>query len=812
MKPQLEARCRAAVDRVCSAASAPDSSALVSALRDIKNAAIGNRTKKAFFGASRALTDCLASTLLISSPAGNVSNQGDDWEEARVQAACVCASIILPDAVFLVNALVSIATDSQISLRLEEASLRALAVVASQSDCMPPALSSEPVLQSLVSRLSLPESVSALTPVDPCAASKQTQLCLKLCSISASLLACLASKSSSTQYRIVAAGALPKLLTLVDKSLAHFEKVHEAALDAISNILKSNPETSKSFLSLVYRGSCGEERALSVLLRLLKDSRHSMTRLMAASWFVDFREDGQLLICQKISAHILLPILIKLFSDPTVLKSNSLLLERAPLVFAELIMASESLQKLALEGDAITKLANVLLSQEVYGSISAGLESPLPILQDMEDNSASAKSLIGKSKNEVSTISPPLEFIDKEWSKEYEKIGESCLTAVAAVCSLREDCRKQVIDLKLLPVIILALSNKNPSLRNAACKCARSLSRSVKYLRTVLVDAGISTPLFGLLSDSNVLIQTNACATLSNIVLDFSPMKKSVIENGGVEKIVQLLKSDDSEVKLNAVWALKNLLYLANSEVKSKVIQEMGWDLLKKLLADNNPGIQEQALNLLRNLVCGKLDDIESVFFGFGEAALSILFDKKLADKECCSTSDDSVILQTLYIIVNVATGNEKHKGMIMGNDSVLRSVLRLMNHEKPLIRLASVWCVINLSEQDEQSEEQPFYFSVYLSSKSGPKYSRDRLEALRNMGFLDNLKKLLSDDDADVRERVKTAMKNFGTNPTYAAAGSLSNELMDVDEHRVTDPMDIEGMQDLSTFLSRNGLRGRSE
>ncbi|KAJ3378983.1 Armadillo repeat-containing protein 8 [Entophlyctis sp. JEL0112] len=795
MKPQLEARCRAAVDRVCSAASAPDSSALVSALRDIKNAAIGNRTKKAFFGASRALTDCLASTLLISSPAGNVSNQGDDWEEARVQAACVCASIILPDAVFLVNALVSIATDSQISLRLEEASLRALAVVASQSDCMPPALSSEPVLQSLVSRLSLPESVSALTPVDPCAASKQTQLCLKLCSISASLLACLASKSSSTQYRIVAAGALPKLLTLVDKSLAHFEKVHEAALDAISNILKSNPETSKSFLSLVYRGSCGEERALSVLLRLLKDSRHSMTRLMAASCLsnliqvVNFES-------QKISAHILLPILIKLFSDPTVLKSNSLLLERAPLVFAELIMASESLQKLALEGDAITKLANVLLSQEVYGSISAGLESPLPILQDMEDNSASAKSLIGKSKNEVSTISPPLEFIDKEWSKEYEKIGESCLTAVAAVCSLREDCRKQVIDLKLLPVIILALSNKNPSLRNAACKCARSLSRSVKYLRTVLVDAGISTPLFGLLSDSNVLIQTNACATLSNIVLDFSPMKKSVIENGGVEKIVQLLKSDDSEVKLNAVWALKNLLYLANSEVKSKVIQEMGWDLLKKLLADNNPGIQEQALNLLRNLVCGKLDDIESVFFGFGEAALSILFDKKLADKECCSTSDDSVILQTLYIIVNVATGNEKHKGMIMGNDSVLRSVLRLMNHEKPLIRLASVWCVINLSEQDEQS----------------PKYSRDRLEALRNMGFLDNLKKLLSDDDADVRERVKTAMKNFGTNPTYAAAGSLSNELMDVDEHRVTDPMDIEGMQDLSTFLSRNGLRGRSE
>lgn len=70
------------------------------------------------------------------------------------------------------------------------------------------------------------------------------------------------------------------------------------------------------------------------------------------------------------------------------------------------------------------------------------------------------------------------------------------MLAIAAISSLREECRRQVIDAKILPYIVSAMSHKSTGVRAAACQCTRSLSRSVKNLRTNLVDARIAVPLF----------------------------------------------------------------------------------------------------------------------------------------------------------------------------------------------------------------------------------------------------------------------------------------------------------------------------
>lgn len=61
---------------------------------------------------------------------------------------------------------------------------------------------------------------------------------------------------------------------------------------------------------------------------------------------------------------------------------------------------------------------------------------------------------------------------------------------------MKEDCRKQVIEAKVLPYIVTAMSHPSVGVRAAACQCTRSLSRSMKNLRTSLVDAGIEAPLF----------------------------------------------------------------------------------------------------------------------------------------------------------------------------------------------------------------------------------------------------------------------------------------------------------------------------
>jgi len=159
------------------------------------------------------------------------------------------------------------------------------------------------------------------------------------------------------------------------------------------------------------------------------------------------------------------------------------------------------------------------------------------------------------------------------------------LLAVAAACSEREDCRTSVVESKILSHILAGLTSPVMAIKAASCQCTRSLSRSIAKLRTTLVDAGIVTPLLALLDDSAETVQVAACATICNIVLDFSPMKQAVWDAGGVDKLISLAKNKTGDLRLNGLWAIKNLLYKTDSAVKEKLMKAFGWDTLKRLLS-----------------------------------------------------------------------------------------------------------------------------------------------------------------------------------------------------------------------------------
>lgn len=56
---------------------------------------------------------------------------------------------------------------------------------------------------------------------------------------------------------------------------------------------------------------------------------------------------------------------------------------------------------------------------------------------------------------------------------------------------------------------------------------------------------------------------------------DFS--LQSLLEEGVITRLVQLLRADDKELKLDALWAFKNLLYKATPELKREVMSAIGW-------------------------------------------------------------------------------------------------------------------------------------------------------------------------------------------------------------------------------------------
>lgn len=71
------------------------------------------------------------------------------------------------------------------------------------------------------------------------------------------------------------------------------------------------------------------------------------------------------------------------------------------------------------------------------------------------------------------------------------------------------------------------------------------------------------------------IFQVAALGAISNIVVDFLPHKSIFVQCGGVKELVQLTKSMDSSLRLNAVWALRNMVFLADTICKEGVFVEL---------------------------------------------------------------------------------------------------------------------------------------------------------------------------------------------------------------------------------------------
>jgi hypothetical protein len=117
----------------------------------------------------------------------------------------------------------------------------------------------------------------------------------------------------------------------------------------------------------------------------------------------------------------------------------------------------------------------------------------------------------------------------------------------------------------------------------------------------------MARPLLALVSDRRFRsVQAAATAALSNIVMEFSPMKTAVLANGGVRILASLLDpvdpdaamtkamtpmrtdlvdSDgvsaiDNRVRRYCLCAFKNMVCQAASDLKRMVVMEIGWERL----------------------------------------------------------------------------------------------------------------------------------------------------------------------------------------------------------------------------------------
>lgn len=322
---------------------------------------------------------------------------------------------------------------------------------------------------------------------------------------------------------------------------------------------------------------------------------------------------------------------------------------------------------------------------------------------------------------------------------------QGILLALADLCSKLESCRSRFLSLQVLDSVTNALTHDCVEVRAAACICLRSVSRSVKNLSAgSFMNEHVIIPLVELLQETSTSLQVAALGAICNIVVDFATQRSVFIKCGGVTQLVQLSKSMESTVRINSLWALRNLMFLADNQCKEEMFLELSASTLSSLITDPEPLVQEQALALVRNLVDGCIDSIHYVFVEDGLVLQSVA-------RKMQSTSKVEVLIQGMYVLNNVASGNEYHKQAVMdlllpqiGNDTQTILVKYLLSDDHRL-RVAGVWAIINLT---------------FPSNPGVPA----RVLQLRNNGITRQLKKMVNDPCVDVKLRVQTALEQIKT------------------------------------------------
>ena len=170
-----------------------------------------------------------------------------------------------------------------------------------------------------------------------------------------------------------------------------------------------------------------------------------------------------------------------------------------------------------------------------------------------------------------------------------------------------------------------------------------------------------------LLIDMNpVCLQVHATAAMCNLVLELSGVRDAVLGGNVLQQLGPLTSSMIPEVRLNAIWALKNLTADCEDSVRLALLQELPWSQMQALLRDCEPGVQDQAVALLQNLCKASGSGLEQVL-GWSEGELLVLLEEMLDPSSGLYQQQPGRLLaKVLFTVANVCSGLEAQKELVM--------------------------------------------------------------------------------------------------------------------------------------------------
>ncbi|KAH7117995.1 armadillo-type protein [Dendryphion nanum] len=410
-------------------------------------------------------------------------------------------------------------------------------------------------------------------------------------------------------------------------------------------------------------------------------------------------------------AYLVVPLVVKMIEDsnpeseqskrinsssPQAQDEHRFVLERAPLVLAELVAGNKTLQNAAVDTRFLSTLARILKrSFEPIGTAAKPMWSPNPSSKPIRD------SLIDQSS---STLGSP--GLSTESLHVY-RYRESILLALAALADTQDGLRKQIIEIGAATYIIDSLvpypiRSTDASAQNAgstipkggnpiavliaACKLTRSLSRSVSVLRTSLIDHGIAKPCFDLLTHPNVKVQIAATEVITNLVLEVSPMRNEIIQAGALKILCEHCRSADFDLRYGSLWALKHLCLSLSYTTKIQCLDELGvgW-LVQTLNGEPGKGSTSASLGMGTPNAAGEQVDI-----------LNAIDDPHMdVDDEGASDDDDETMAESIP-----SMRRHQRPGSRYTSATNIRERLQQIKNDEQDVRLSNERDDIRIQEQ----------------------------------------------------------------------------------------------------------------
>ncbi|KAK8846743.1 hypothetical protein IAR55_005830 [Kwoniella newhampshirensis] len=307
---------------------------------------------------------------------------------------------------------------------------------------------------------------------------------------------------------------------------------------------------------------------------------------------------------------------------------------------------------------------------------------------------------------------------------------EATLLALASLAMQYEPTRSAISDSNppVLPHILSALSHPSYGVRAAACQLARALSRTVAILRTSLVDSGVGEEVIrvlkrevdgranrdieegrgdvdgdGELGERIWTVEVAASATICNLIADFSPLKTTLLLEGGLELLCELTRSTHEPLALNALWALKNLTFHAMESTKLQVTLTLGWDRLRALMTLSTPlTLRVQAFEITQNLLAEATAlEISRTVENLGEKELLDLVTNAAKEGE-----QVELRIPALYVLSNLALGNERLRACIVGRVEILEVLSGALNSKLDPLKVPSLRTLRHLIESNAKTHK----------------------------------------------------------------------------------------------------------